>query len=135
MSSSMPKFTIYLNQLALTAAIALHHVRAPISALKLRHRKAATGIENIFLSSKAHLDGSKPVRRGGGPLVFTASLLILPISPCSGFWSGHGEDISIGLLMLEGICLLFLIMIEHFRYLANQTYLPVKLWECQVCMM
>ncbi|KAL9606885.1 MAG: hypothetical protein Q9167_008134 [Letrouitia subvulpina] len=31
--------------------------------------KSATGNENLFLSSKAHLDGSKPVR-GGIPLVF-----------------------------------------------------------------
>lgn len=31
--------------------------------------KSATGSENLFLSSKAHLDGSKPVR-GGIPLVF-----------------------------------------------------------------
>ena len=31
--------------------------------------KSANGKENLFLSSKAHLDGSKPVR-GGIPLVF-----------------------------------------------------------------
>lgn len=36
--------------------------------------KSATGKENIFLSSKAHLDGSKPVR-GGIPLVFPVSTL------------------------------------------------------------
>lgn len=35
--------------------------------------KAANGKENLFLSSKAHLDGSKPVR-GGIPLVFPVSL-------------------------------------------------------------
>lgn len=40
--------------------------------------KSSTGKENIFLSSKAHLDGSKPVR-GGIPLVFPVSLLILPV--------------------------------------------------------
>ncbi|KAL9584315.1 MAG: hypothetical protein Q9212_002196 [Teloschistes hypoglaucus] len=33
--------------------------------------KSANGTENLFLSSKAHLDGSKPVR-GGIPLVFPA---------------------------------------------------------------
>lgn len=37
--------------------------------------KSANGKENLFLSSKAHLDGSKPVR-GGIPLVF-------PVSCCS----------------------------------------------------
>lgn len=34
--------------------------------------KSADGKENLFLSSKAHLDGSKPVR-GGIPLVFPVS--------------------------------------------------------------
>ena len=34
--------------------------------------KSANGKENLFLSSKAHLDGSKPVR-GGIPLVFPVS--------------------------------------------------------------
>lgn len=37
--------------------------------------KSANGKENLFLSSKAHLDGSKPVR-GGIPLVF-------PVSQCT----------------------------------------------------
>lgn len=35
--------------------------------------KSANGKENLFLSSKAHLDGSKPVR-GGIPLVFPVRL-------------------------------------------------------------
>ena len=35
--------------------------------------KSANGKENLFLSEKAHLDGSKPVR-GGIPLVFPVSL-------------------------------------------------------------
>jgi len=35
--------------------------------------KSANGKENLFLSSKAHLDGSKPVR-GGIPIVFPVSL-------------------------------------------------------------
>ncbi len=34
--------------------------------------KSAKGKDNLFLSSKAHLDGSKPVR-GGIPLVFPVS--------------------------------------------------------------
>ena len=34
--------------------------------------KSSNGKENLFLSSKAHLDGSKPVR-GGIPLVFPVS--------------------------------------------------------------
>ena len=34
--------------------------------------KSANGKENLFLSEKAHLDGSKPVR-GGIPLVFPVS--------------------------------------------------------------
>lgn len=34
--------------------------------------KSANGKENLFLSSKVHLDGSKPVR-GGIPLVFPVS--------------------------------------------------------------
>lgn len=37
--------------------------------------KSANGKENLFLSSKAHLDGSKPVR-GGIPIVFPVSLFI-----------------------------------------------------------
>lgn len=37
--------------------------------------KSAGGKENLFLSSKAHLDGSKAVR-GGIPLVFPVSRLI-----------------------------------------------------------
>lgn len=37
--------------------------------------KSANGKENLFLSSKAHLDGSKPVR-GGIPLVFPVSLFL-----------------------------------------------------------
>ena len=37
--------------------------------------KSANGKENLFLSEKAHLDGSKPVR-GGIPLVFPVSLLV-----------------------------------------------------------
>lgn len=38
--------------------------------------KSANGKENLFLSSKAHLDGSKPVR-GGIPIVFPVSLSVL----------------------------------------------------------
>lgn len=37
--------------------------------------KSASGKENLFLSSKAHLDGSKAVR-GGIPLVFPVSRLV-----------------------------------------------------------
>lgn len=36
--------------------------------------KSANGKENLFLSEKAHLDGSKPVR-GGIPIVFPVSCL------------------------------------------------------------
>ena len=39
--------------------------------------KSANGKENLFLSSKAILDGSKPVR-GGIPVVFPVSLFISP---------------------------------------------------------
>lgn len=39
---------------------------------------SANGKDNLFLSSKAHLDGSKPVR-GGIPLVFPVSAT--PFSP------------------------------------------------------
>lgn len=63
--------------------------------------KSATGKENIFLSTKAHLDGSKPVR-GGIPLVFPVSPLVLPISPRSGFQNGHGDDTSLCCVKLEG---------------------------------
>ena len=38
--------------------------------------KSANGKENLFLSSKAHLDGSKPVR-GGIPIVFPVSFSFL----------------------------------------------------------
>lgn len=39
--------------------------------------KSANGKENLFMSSKAVLDGSKPVR-GGIPLVFPVSYLPTP---------------------------------------------------------
>ena len=38
--------------------------------------KSANGKENLFLSDKAHLDGSKPVR-GGIPVVFPVGLDLL----------------------------------------------------------
>ena len=44
--------------------------------------KSASGEDNLFLSSKAILDGSKPVR-GGIPLIFPVSLftsLSLPVA-------------------------------------------------------
>ena len=41
---------------------------------------SSNGRENLFLSSKAHLDGSKPVR-GGIPLVFPVSLTSLSSYP------------------------------------------------------
>lgn len=81
--------------------------------------KSATGKENIFLSSEAHLDGSKPVR-GGIPLVFPVSLFILPMSPRSRFQAGQGEDTSLYRVIKKGICQLILVNIEQFRYLANQ---------------
>lgn len=37
--------------------------------------KSSNGKENLFLSSKAQLDGSKPVR-GGIPLVFPVSVIL-----------------------------------------------------------
>jgi len=42
--------------------------------------KSANGKENLFLSSKAHLDGSKPVR-GGIPIVFPVSSSFPGIPP------------------------------------------------------
>lgn len=44
--------------------------------------KSANGKENLFLSSKAHLDGSKAVR-GGIPLVFPVRISSPPRSPIS----------------------------------------------------
>jgi glucose-6-phosphate 1-epimerase len=43
--------------------------------------KSANGTENLFLSSKAHLDGSKPVR-GGIPVVFPVGCVLL-LAPAS----------------------------------------------------
>lgn len=50
--------------------------------------KSANGKENLFLSSKAHLDGSKAVR-GGVPLVFPVSLSLSFHDYCSFIKSGN----------------------------------------------
>lgn len=41
--------------------------------------KSANGTENLFLSDKAHLDGSKPAR-GGIPVVFPVRIFLPPLS-------------------------------------------------------
>ena len=62
--------------------------------------KTATGKENLFVSSKAHLDGSKAVR-GGIPLVF-------PVSHPKSFFSAHGVHLEKYLWCADGVyfCLL-----------------------------
>lgn len=62
--------------------------------------KSSNGKENLFLSSKAHLDGSKPVR-GGIPLVFPVSLVFLVLLYFSEAAPGNS---CIALLGLSGDC-------------------------------
>lgn len=57
--------------------------------------KSANGKENLFLSSKAQLDGSKPVR-GGIPLVFPVSRVPHPL-PCKKFSVTWQTDRCLGL--------------------------------------
>jgi glucose-6-phosphate 1-epimerase len=70
MSPAMPQPIIDLTNNVLTAtlpsrdSVTIHLYGATVTSWKL-----SNGVEQIFLSESAHLDGSKPIR-GGIPLVF-----------------------------------------------------------------
>lgn len=74
LGASLPQSTVSINDNVVEASlptgesVAIHLYGATVTSWK------ANGQEQLFLSEKAHLDGSKPIR-GGIPLVFPVSQL------------------------------------------------------------
>ncbi|KAL9102739.1 MAG: hypothetical protein Q9163_002136 [Psora crenata] len=66
----VPQVSISQDNLRVTASLPTgESIEVLLAGATVISWKSAQGKENLFLSSKAHLDGSKPVR-GGIPLVF-----------------------------------------------------------------
>lgn len=78
-SPSLPQPTISFRENTVEAtlptgeSVIVHLYGATVTSWKL-----ANGEEQLFLSEKAHLDGSKPIR-GGIPVVFPVRSLIIPV--------------------------------------------------------
>ena len=69
-SPSLPQPTIDISDSVLTATLPSHDtVTINLFGATVTSWKTSSGTEQLFLSSSAHLDGSKPIR-GGIPLVF-----------------------------------------------------------------